>query len=77
MLMLHQSRPAAALPLKTRHPCMLEGRALVTNRPTRGGALVCAVGDRVPEWIGAFLLAQHSPGGRAAVVTGTQVFGAQ
>jgi hypothetical protein len=31
----HQSRPAAALPLKARHPCMLEGRALVTNRPTR------------------------------------------
>jgi hypothetical protein len=33
--MLMRIRAAAALPLKTRHPCMLDGRALVTNRPTR------------------------------------------
>jgi hypothetical protein len=41
------------------------------------GILVRGVGERIPERLGSFLRAQHSPRGRASVGTGGQVFGAQ
>jgi hypothetical protein len=50
---------------------------LAVSPQAQRGRHFSRVGDRVPERLGAFLLAQHSPRGRAGIGIETQALGAE